>query len=90
MDLLDHYTGLSLPMAYSFYKSAIENDGGKIEFDADDREDMPSIDLKIVAQYARLLGKAMILEKIKDTDNWNNQFNNWLETNLIGDKNESI
>jgi len=55
---LDKFAIAALPMAYHFYKSSIEGDGGIIEFEGE-YETNPSIDLKIIADYAYLMAKAM-------------------------------
>ena len=62
MDLLDYYAARALPLAFHYYRNAIENDGGKFEWEGDD-ENTPSIDLNIVGLYAYLLGKAMLKAK---------------------------
>jgi hypothetical protein len=65
---LDKFAMASLPMAFKFYKSAIESDGEKIEFEDDDDDSLPSIDLKIIADYAYLMAKAMQNSKDKMAD----------------------
>lgn len=62
MDLLDYHAARALPLAFHYYRNAIEIDGGKFEWEGDD-ENTPSIDLDIIGLYAYLLAQAMLKAK---------------------------
>jgi hypothetical protein len=62
MDLLDYHAARALPLAYEFYKNAIEGDNCIFQWEGE-VNNTPSIDLGIVSQYAYLLGKAMLKAK---------------------------